>query len=107
MTISEALKSINNYPIQDSTVEMICTIRELDSTSDFTTSVYTSEEYQLAKADVYKYLYSVPNISEQGISFSIQERDDFLSIANSIYLKYGEDENVTGGGTYGEKGEEW
>lgn len=102
MTISESLISLSNYPIPDSTIVKICVIRGLDSTVDFTE---TSQDYELAEADVYIFLHASPNLSEQEISFSQDDRNRFLSLANDIYGKY--DDPKFNGGKYGFVGQEW
>ena len=102
MTISESLISLSNYPIPNSTVEKICVIRGLDRTAEFTDS---SQDYELAEADVYIFLHASPDLKEQEISFSQDDRDRFLILANYIYGKY--DDPKFSGVKYGFVGDEW
>lgn len=91
MTIAESLLSISTYPIPDATVEKICIERGITHTADFLAATAGTEAYQLATADVYLFLYTAPNLKEQQVSFSYSERNDFLSIANTIYGRYDDD----------------
>lgn len=95
MTILDALKSVTNYPIQDNTIEKICVIRGLVSSTTLTLEIAKSEAYELAEADIYLFLYTAPSVSEQEVSFNMQDRNSFLSLANKIYSKYG-DANFSG-----------
>jgi hypothetical protein len=105
MTISEALKSINTYPILDNKVATICLIRGLDSSTVCTGAILTSESYELATADVLMWLATAPDMTEQEVSLSIKEKQILLNQANVIYGKYG-DPNFTGR-KYGYKGEDY
>jgi len=106
MTISEALISINSFPIPSSLIEKIGIDRELTITADYTLSVSQEQSYELAIADVYMWLYGQPVLKEQEISISQGDsiKKGFFDIANKIYKKYG-DEKYTGKGTYGYVGD--
>ena len=85
MTIAESLLSLNTYPIPANTIEKYCIERGLVTTDDFTLVVSQSDAYRLATADVYLWLYTAPDLKEQQISFNVEERENFLEMANSIY----------------------
>lgn len=101
MTISESLLSLSLYPISNNTIEKICINRGLNSGDVYSES---TESYELAEADVYLFLHTSPDIKEQEVSFSQDDRDRFLNIANNIYSKYN-DSKYTGKGKFGYKGE--
>lgn len=103
MTISESLLSLSNYPIPINTIEKICINRGLVYTAEY---LATSQSYELAEADVYIFLYTSPDLSEQEVSFSQDDRDRFLSIANTIYGKY-DDPKYSGKGKFGFIGDNW
>ena len=88
MTIQDALRGINLFPIPDTTIEDTCEKRSLDLSATLTNEVRKSAAFRLATADIYKYLAFVPSsVSENGISFSISEADRrrFLDEANKTY----------------------
>ena len=107
MLVSEALQSINSFPIPDLTIQKIGVDRGLDVTTEYTSAVSISEEFELATADIYMWLYGQPSFGEQEISVSQQEKikQGFFDIANGIYNKYG-DPKATGG-KYGFTGDKW
>lgn len=88
MTIHEALRTINLYPIPDGTIENVCQKRSLNPTTEISNEIRNTPNFRLATADIYKWLAFCPSsISENGISFSISEADRkrFLDEANNIY----------------------
>jgi|GEM_PF-1808825 hypothetical protein len=91
MTVLEAIKSTVAKHLQDhldaNTFERILTDRGLSAAADYGDS---SEEFELAKADVYITLITVPNISEGGYRISITEKKELRKLANDIYRKYNE-----------------
>ena len=103
MTIQEALISINLYPIPVNAIDKIIIDRGLDGTADYDSTISGTEIYELATADVYLWLYTSQSVKEQQISFTIDERDNFLYMANLIYSKY-DDPKFTGT-SYGYIGE--
>ena len=106
MTISEALISLNSFPIPSSLIERVGIDRELTITDDYTKTISIKEGFQLAIADVYQWLSVHLDIKEQEVSFSQNEESKkrFASMANDIYYKYG-DEKYTGKGVRGFIGE--
>ena len=103
MTISESLLSLSVYPIPANTIEKICVNRSLTSSDTY---AGTSQNYELAEADVYMFLYTSPDISEQEVSFSQSDRERFLNMANVIYGTYS-DSKYSGKGVFGYKGDNW
>lgn len=102
MTISESLRLINIYPIPEKVVENICDGRFLTPNDETTSGIRVSKEYKLATADIYKWLAFAPNLSENGISFSISDSDKkrYLQEAEKIYDEFEEGNNL-----YGYKGD--
>lgn len=79
--------------------------RGLHPDEDFRGGLATRKEYQLLKADVLVYLSEVPNVTQEGVSFSILEttRQQMAKEAERIYRKYG-DPNAPKKPRYGYKG---
>ena len=101
MTISEALISLNSFPIPALQIEKVGIDRGLTVTEDYNQTISTSQSYELATADIYMWLYGQPVLKEQEISISQAEsiKKGFLDFANGIYKKY-DDPKYTGD-TYG------
>lgn len=91
MTITEALKSIVNYPIEDNKVAIITMKRGLNPADETNQTVLLSKEFELATADVYLLLVSTPTIAEGGYQISMTDKGNMLDLAKAIYCKHGED----------------
>jgi len=105
MTISQALISLNSFPIPDLFIEKVGVERDLTITEDYTSAIAVSSAFELATADVYMWLSKQPSIVEQetGINQLGNIKDSFIDLANAIYAKYN-DPKFTGR-TYGFIGE--
>lgn len=91
MTIIEALrKSVSNYPLESANIEPICIKRGLDGDNELTTDVANSKGYELATADIYKFLIMSVNLSQSGASVTKSDVEHWVGSANAIYRKYGE-----------------
>lgn len=91
MTIIEALrKSVSNYPLESANIEPICIKRGLDVDDELTTDVANSKGYELATADIYKFLIMSVNLSQSGASVTKSDVEHWVGSANAIYRKYGE-----------------
>lgn len=106
MKLSESLKAATPYPVPASVFNTVALVRDVDLTQDSTLANLSSKEFRLANADLYKWLFLVPNVTQEGISYSFTNEDKkrFRSEANAIYEDLGEpiiNENKT---TYGYKG---
>ena len=86
-------------------IRLRCMERGLHPDEDFRGGIATRKEYQLLKADVLVYLSEVPNVTQEGVSFSILEttRQQMAKEAERIYRKYG-DPNALKKPRYGYKG---
>jgi len=86
-------------------IRLRCMERGLHPDEDFRGGIATRKEYQLLKADVLVYLSEVPNVTQEGVSFSILEttRQQMAKEAERIYRKYG-DPNAPKKPRYGYKG---
>jgi hypothetical protein len=105
MKILDVLTTISIFPIPIETLEIICTERGISSETTFNAEVAKSKEYKLAKADCYKWLvYAPSSMSENGISFSLsdKEKERFKQLSDELYKECGEKpiKNI-----YGYKGE--
>lgn len=105
MTILEALKSINPYPIQDNTIIKICLDRGLEWTDEYIGTLNGIEPFDLATADIYTYLYSAPSLREQEISLTVADRDNYYKLAFVLYGKW--DDDTLSSGQYGYIGEDF
>ena len=107
MIISEALASLNIYPIPVNTIDKICIDRALVSSEEYTITVVKTQAYELAEADTYRWLGIAPNVVEQaaGVNAAIAIKKEMLALANHIYGKYGDDK--FDGEIYGFIGEDY
>lgn len=106
MTILQSLKSITAYPIPSATLQDIVEGCGLSVDADLTNEMRNGIEFKRAKARVYLYLITAPNISQNGVSFSFtsEERKCFKKTAKGILTEIGDD--ISGLGVkYGYKGE--
>jgi len=108
MTVSEALISLNSFPIPSSLIEKIGIERVITVTEDYSLAVSQTQSYRLATADVYMWLYGQPILKEQEVSISqsAEIKQGFLDFANAIYKEY-DDDKYSGKGTYGFIGSEF
>ena len=90
-TIFEALRDNFMYSLTKGFFENRLIERGLNETDPFTTDVAKSNAYRGAIADSIKWLIVSPNMSEGDISFSQNEKDKMLKVANSIYAEIGEE----------------
>lgn len=104
MTVIDALKTINGYPVPEAVLQRICLGRGLAASDELTAETMESAEFELACADVMDYLSSAPSVTQGGISFNlpVDAQKRFSTQAASIYAKHG----VSASGTmiYGYKG---
>ncbi len=108
MTVNEALRSVNAYPIPERTVQEVCERRGLDPCGEAGVGVLDSADFKLAKADLMLWLSYAPNVSQggQSYSFSDEQRQNLRNEAAGLYGDYA-DENEDGEQmhiTYGFKG---
>lgn len=73
MTVLEALKGINAYPIPQRTIEEVAARRGLSLASEADVYVLTGTQYRLAHADLLMWLSYAPNVSQGGQSYSFSE----------------------------------
>lgn len=98
MTIRESLLAVSAYPVPMFTIEAISQKREIALDDEFDSVISTSKEYRLALADLYKWLYFAPNVSQggQSYSFSADQRDLWKKQALDIYDELGDDSDKSG-----------
>lgn len=107
MTVRESLLAVSAYPIPMRTIEAISLKRgiALDDTVDY--GILTAQNYRLALADLYVWLYFAPTVGQggQSYSFSGEQRDWWKAQAIGIYEEYGaESELASLKGKYGYMG---
>lgn len=108
MTILQSLKSITAYPIPSATLQDIAEGCGLSVDAVLTNEVRNKVEFKRARAHVFRYLITAPNISQNGVSFSFtsDERKCFKKTAKDILTEIGDDISGLGLGVkYGYKGE--
>lgn len=88
MTIAQALASISTYPIPALTIEVAGLERGLTLSATADGATLSGKEYKLAKADLYLYLYGVPDLKEQDSAVTQADRAVYLRLANGIYAEY-------------------
>ena len=93
MTIHEALRGINAYPIPARTLCEICERRGLSLDDEASVVTLTDVSFQLAKADVLLWLSYAPNVSQGGQSYSLsdEQREQMRGQASGLYKDFGED----------------
>ena len=104
MTVLEAFKGINAYPIPQRTIEEVAGRRGVGLTADASAAVLTSGRYRLACADLYMWLSFAPDVSQGGQSYSFtdEQRLRFRTMAQAAYAEL--EDNRGGGVRYGYKG---
>lgn len=88
MTNLEALKGkVAGYPLKDEAYLSVLIDRKLGSQDEYEGK---SKAFDLAMADLYITLITGVNISEGGYQISIAERNNFIKVANGLYIRHGE-----------------
>lgn len=111
-TVLELLKGVTNYPIPARTLNRIALVRDIELTGEATSEVVTSKVYQLAEADVMRFVSTAPNIAQAGISFDtlVSDRNALRVQANLVYKRYGDEmyqpESKEGKAKFGYKGDQ-
>lgn len=90
-TIYEALKDEVHYPISEGFIRNKLIARDLDAESDVTAEVLRSNEFKGAVADCLVSLIQAPDIAEDELKITLQDRNSILRRANYLYSTIGED----------------
>jgi len=92
-TILESLKSINGYPVPESTFVTVATNRNINLADEATQTVLKSSSYRLAKADVMRWVSFAPNIRQADLQYDLlySDREKLRNAANAVYEEF-EDE---------------
>lgn len=95
-TILESLKGVNAYPIPLRTLNSVMERRGLSKSDEATQVVMRGASYNLATADLLKWLSSAPDITQGGQSFGFtdEQRLQFRNRANRLYKQYGDAEEA-------------
>lgn len=106
VSVLEALKGINAYPIPLRTFVEVAEARGVKLTDTPTQDVLQSKAYNLCVADILLWLSLAPNVIQggQSYSFSDAQRTQFRNRANALYDEFGADESGTPKTLYGYKG---
>ena len=104
LTIADALRGINAYPIPDRTLEEIVQKRGIYPELAIDSEVLSSRAYRLCRADLLIWLAGAPAVSQGGQSYSFtdEQRKEMLNAAAKICEECGDDTQVSV--RYGYKG---
>ncbi|MDD4820352.1 MAG: hypothetical protein PHD21_05925 [Flavobacteriales bacterium] len=93
MTVLQALKTSVGYPLDMVYLERILLDRNISAEDEYNG---ISSGFMLAKADVYMMLSTTPNVTMDGFSITVADRDMLCGMAENIYRRYGNgSENIT------------
>lgn len=86
MTLRDALRSVSAYPVPGRTIDEICLRRGLDPDSTPVGETTVMRRYNLARADLLRWLSRAPAVSQggQSYSFSDEQRRQMLDEADAI-----------------------
>lgn len=90
LTILDALKGLTAYPIPLRALAEIAEGRGVALHEEATEEALSGKAYNLAKADVFLWLFSAPNITQggQSYSFSDAQRTEFKNRAHRLFSEY-------------------
>lgn len=102
MTILESLTSLSNYPIASEYVQATIIAEGLQD-NEFTPAIAKDARYLRAKRRVCLYLVTAPNVTQGGISYTLDQkaREQFLDMASEIAEELADE-----GGRFGYIGDE-
>ena len=105
-TILDALKAVTLYPLPSRTIEQVAARRGCSLTDEANQERLTGAEFNLAKADILKWLADAPNVTQggQSYSFTAEQRQQFRNEANTLYKEFGADDSASAKPIYGYKG---
>lgn len=86
MTLLESLQSLSNYPVSSEYVQGVLTEEGIDPAMDLTPETAHDTGFLRAKRRVCLYLATAPNITQGGISYSLDStaRGHFIEMASDI-----------------------
>lgn len=101
-----SLRGVTVYPIPAGVLAECALDAGCNPDAEVTREVRNSKEFKRAKAHVYNFLASAPNITQQGVSFSFSatERANFRKLAATLEAEANGDGT---GGVYGYVGEDF
>lgn len=106
VTIADALRGINAYPIPKRTLVGCATARGILLSEGATQEELRSKAYRLTCADLLVWLSQAPDVSQGGqtYSFSDEQRKALRSQASAIYSDLGEVDTMSAKPKFGYKG---
>lgn len=106
MTVLEAIKGVNSYPVPLREITEIALRRGLTLEQEATQETVTGKAYLLAKADVLLWLSFAPDITQGGQSYSFtdEQRLQLRKRANALYSELGDETLGAVKPVYGYKG---
>ena len=102
-TVLDSLKGLNAYPIPLRTLEEVAGRHGLTLAAEATQTVLTGAGYNLALADLLRWLILAPDVSQGGQSYSFtdEQRLQMRVRADNLYEEFGSQERKA---AYGYKG---
>lgn len=110
MTVSESLRAISPYPVPEAAIAEIASECGVAPGEELTAAGRATATYRRARAKTMLYLASAPDISQNGISYSLgaDERRRFRAMAARLLAEAGDDPASAGAGTrYGYVGQDF
>lgn len=103
LTIAEALRGVNAYPVPPRTLFAIAAKRGLEATEEVSPDILSGRPFRLCEADLLMWLSLAPDVSQGGQTYSLTDaqRDDMRHRAHRLYDELGGDAPKT---AYGYKG---
>lgn len=108
MNVLHTFLSLTSYPVSEDAVKAILNINGICPEDWADAVMLASKSYKLALSQFYAFLASCPDVSENGfsVSFSDEQRKNFLALSNHYKAEAGEEVSGTASGvTFGYKGE--
>lgn len=85
MTVLQALKMTVGYPLNERMLEGIVIDRDLAPDAEYTGP---TREFMLARADIYTALAASPDVTMDGFSLTVADRNLLTALAESLYRRY-------------------
>lgn len=93
LTIAEALRGVNAYPVPPRTLFAIAAKRGLDAAEEVSPDILSSRPFRLCEADLLMWLSYAPDVSQGGQSYSFtdEQRQRMRGEAQQLYDEFGEE----------------
>lgn len=103
MNVAESLKALASYPIPSTFIANVLAEMDIDAKAEADAVMRKCPGYIKAKAGVYNFLATAPNVSQNGISYSFASEDKAFFKKKAAELLDSIDDGD--GGLYGYQGD--